>query len=121
MRAFQFWLLVLGATLVSLLMMKNVFIAREFNRQQHELIHSEQMANAEPQYENAWKTLAMHIYEKSKADPALAQVLKNNDVQVRSDESTAPAPDSSATPSPGTSPMPSVPAKAPTATPATTP
>ena len=113
MRSFQFWILVLGATLVSLLMMKNVFIAREFNKQQHELVQREQMAAAAPQYETAWKTLAMHIFEKSKTDPALAILLKNADVQVRSDEPATPSADSSNTPSPATSSMPSVPAKAP--------
>ena len=118
MRSFQFWILVLGATLVSLLMMKNVFIARAFNREQRQLVQDTQMADAAPQYETAWKTLAMHIYEKSKTDPALAIVLKNADVQVRSDE--PPAPDASTTPSPSTTAMPSVPAKAPS-TPAATP
>jgi hypothetical protein len=113
MRAFQFWILVLGATLVSLLMMKNVFIAHAFNREQRVLVQSEQMAAAAPEYETAWKTLAMHIYEKSRSDPTLADVLKNAAVQVRSEAS--PTPDAGATPAPvpPTAPMPSVPPKAP--------
>jgi hypothetical protein len=111
MRSFQFWILVLGATLVSLLMMKNVFIARAFNREQRQLVQNQQMADAASQYETAWKTLAMHIYEKSKADPSLAEILKNAAVQVRSE--TTPAPEAGATPAASPSPMSSVPPKAP--------
>ncbi len=101
----------MGATLVSLLMMKNVFIARSFNREQRQLVQDQQMADAAPQYETAWKTLAMHIYEKSKTDPALAELLKNADVQVRAEET--PAPGTESTPAPGTPGLPPVPGKSP--------
>ena len=111
MRSFQFWILVVGATLVSLLMIKNVFIAREFNRTQHQLVQDGEMAAAAPQYETAWKTLAMHIYEKSKTDPALAAILKNAAVQIRSDATSSTNADAATPPAPATSVTPSVPGK----------
>ena len=113
MRAFQFWILVLGATLVSLLMIKNVFIIRALNKQQRLLIQSEQMASAAPQYENAWKTLAMHVYQSSRNDPTLAAVLKNAAVQVRSEASANPDAGTTLAPSPATAPLTPAPVKMP--------
>jgi hypothetical protein len=114
MRTFQFWLLVLGSTLVSALMIKQIFLSRELNQAQRVLIDSQQLAASAPEYENAWQQLAKHIYLASRQDPTLAAVLKTAAVEVRTKPSdNSGAPSTTSTSAPATGPMPSVPAKAP--------
>jgi hypothetical protein len=82
MRAAQFWILLLGSSFVSVLLIKQIFLNRDFNQEQRVLVESQQTASTGPAYENAWKQLALHIYQGSRQDPALAEVLKKENVEI---------------------------------------
>ncbi len=90
MRVLQFWILVLGSTLVSALMIKQIFLTRDLDQEQRLFVDSQETAATEPGYENAWHKVAIHIYLASRQDPALAQVLKDNGIQVRQGEPAKP-------------------------------
>jgi uncharacterized membrane protein (UPF0182 family) len=95
MRTFQFWLLTIGSIFVSLLYLEQVYLSRSIYQQQRLLMESQQIASYGPSYQNSWKQLAMRVYQASKQDDALADVLKRNDIaiQVSHPEPTpAPAP-----------------------------
>jgi len=115
MRSFQFWVLLLGSTFVSSLLIKQIFLSRALNQEQRILADSQEMADSATTYENAWKQLALHIFQASRQDPALAQVLKNDNVEIH----TGPAGGEGSPPEAAPS-LPSVPAKAPVAPPRAT-
>jgi len=107
--------LVVGSSLVSLMMIKQISLSRELNQQQGVLIESEETASTATTYQTAWQKLAMAIYESSRQDPNFAAVLKNANVEIHA----RPSPISGAlnpadSPSPDSTLVPSVPAKAPT-------
>jgi hypothetical protein len=110
MRAFQFWVLVFASIFVSGLMIKQIFLSREVNQQQRTLADCQEVVNHGAAYENAWKQLAMRIYQSSRQDPALAAILKYENVEVHAN----PAANAGST-TPTTAP--SVPQKAPLAPP----
>jgi hypothetical protein len=84
MRALQFWILLLGSSFVSILYVKQIFLSRDLNQVQRLLVESQEMISQGATYENAWKQLAMHIYQGGRQDPALAEVLKLENVDVHS-------------------------------------
>ena len=103
MRAFQFWILLLGSFVVSVLMIKHIFLEREINKARAELVDSQETANTGPAFENAWKQLAMRVFEDSRQDTALNELLKKDGVQVRANpaaDGTNQAPSASAPPLP---------------------
>jgi len=104
MRTFQFWVLIFASTVVSGLMLKQVFLMRELNQLQRTLAESQQVVKDGSSYENAWKQLAMRMYQMGHQDPAIIDLLKKEDVEVRT--SAPPAPPS--TPAPSTSSKPTV-------------
>jgi len=110
MRKFQFWTLVLGSSLVSLLMIKQIFLSRELNQEQSVLISSEETAASAQTYQTAWQKLATAIYQASRQDPAFAAVLKNSAVEIHTKPTQVPG----GTSVPPSS-LPSAPAKAPVA------
>jgi len=83
MRAIQFWILLLGSSLVSVLLIKQIFLSRALNVEQRVLLDSQEVASTGNEYESAWKQLAIHIYQASHQDPALTEVLKNENVMVQ--------------------------------------
>jgi len=108
MRAFQFWILVLGSTLVSILMIKQIFLNRSINEERRLLAESQQTFSEGGNFENAWKQLAMHIYQTGKDDPALIDVLKKANIDVHPTPNpnavSTPAPTPSASPNPPATP-----------------
>jgi hypothetical protein len=90
MRALQFWILLLGSTVVSILLIKQVFLSRSLYQQERVLADSQQSAQSGQAYENGWKQLAVHIYEVSPADPALGAVLKTENIVIHAHSSSAP-------------------------------
>jgi hypothetical protein len=72
-----------GSTLVSAVMIKQIFLLRELNQKQRQLVENQAFAATAQEYGNAWQTLAMHIYQSSRQDPAFAAILKEADVDVR--------------------------------------
>jgi hypothetical protein len=108
MRAFQFWVLLLASSFVSVLMIKEIFLSRQLNLAERVYVDNQQTASTATGYEQAWKQLAVRIFESSRQDPLLADVLKNEKVEIHPNASTG-APTAPAT-TPG---APSTPAKAP--------
>jgi len=92
MRTLQFWILVIISTLVSALMIKQIFLTRAMDNKLQDLAEAQQAAETGPGYENAWKHLAMRLFQASHEgqDVALLQVLKNADVEVRSNAAHPP-------------------------------
>jgi hypothetical protein len=82
MRGFQFWILVLGSSLVSILLIKQIFLNHALRQEQRLLVDSQEAASNGPAFESAWKQLAVHIYQVGRQDPALLQVLKKENVGV---------------------------------------
>jgi hypothetical protein len=96
MRTFQYWALVLLSSLVSILMIKEIFLTRALKQQQLDLVDSQQTASTAQGFENAWQKVAMKIFEVGRQDPGLIQLLKSANVEVRS---TPPGePNAAATP-----------------------
>ncbi len=58
-----------GSTLVSAVMIKQIFLLRELNQKQRQLVENQAFAATAQEYGNAWQTLAMHIYQSSRQDP----------------------------------------------------
>jgi hypothetical protein len=82
MRALQFWILLLGSSLVSVLLIKQIFLSRDLNQEQRLLVDSRETVSQGSGFENLWKQLAIHIYQASRQDPALVEVLKNEKVEI---------------------------------------
>jgi hypothetical protein len=91
MRRFQFWLLVIGSTLVSLLMIKQIFLSRALNHEQRTLIECQETAGSAQTYQTAWQKLAMAIFESSRQDPEFAAVLKSANVEIHTKPNSLPA------------------------------
>jgi len=89
----------LASTIVCGLMIKQIFLTRELNQLQRTLLESQDVVSQGSSYENAWKQLATHIYQASRQDPALADILRKENVAVHEN---APAPTQPAPPAPGT-------------------
>jgi len=84
MRSLQFWVLLLGSVVVSFFLIKLAFLSRSVTQKQRDLVETQETVASASTYENAWKQLALHIYSASSQDPALAQVLKNENVEIHS-------------------------------------
>lgn len=103
MKKFQFWILLLSSAFVSVLMIKQIFLSKAIVAEQRTLIDNTETASMDQGYQNTWRQLAVHIYQASRQDPALAAVLKNENVDVGTTPPPAP---SSKTPSPAPAPHP---------------
>jgi hypothetical protein len=108
MRTAQFWILLLSSCFISVLYIKQIFLSRDLNHQQRNLVDSQQVISDGSEYENAWKQLALHMYEASKDDPALTGILKKENIDIRPKEKAAPLPSNPPTTSPA---QPSAPPK----------
>ena len=99
MRRFQYWLLVVGSTIVSLLMVKQIFLSRDLNHEQRILIDCQDTASTATTYQTAWQKLAMAIFEASRQDPEFAAVLKNSGVEIHTKPTGANSSSGSSAPS----------------------
>jgi hypothetical protein len=90
MRALQFWILMLCSTIVAGLMIKEIFLTRELNQLQRSLSESQDVVSQGSAYQNAWKQLATRIFQASHQDPALAEVLRKENVAVHQNTQAAP-------------------------------
>lgn len=88
MRSFQFYVLLFSALIVSALMVKQIFLSRAIYTEQHLLVDNEEIASTGEAYQSTWKQLAVHIYQESRQDPALAAILTKEKVAI----STTPPP-----------------------------
>ena len=83
MRTFQFWILIFASIVVSGLMIKQVFLMRELNQLERTLSDSQQVVKDGTNFENAWKQLAMRLYQAGAQDQAVLDLLKKDNVEVR--------------------------------------
>jgi hypothetical protein len=98
----------LFSLLVAALLVKQIFLSRDLAHAQTNLIDNQEEASQAGQFENAWQKLAMALYQAGPEDPALLEILKKENIGIKS---RVPPP-SSLLPS-TTSPESPVPAKAP--------
>lgn len=82
MRALQFWILLFGSFFVSGVLIKEIFLSRTIAQEHRVLVDSQETAASGPAWENAWKQVALRIYPASLKDPALADVLKSEKIEV---------------------------------------
>jgi hypothetical protein len=97
MRAFQFWILIVGSICVTGLLIKQVLLNREIDYQQRLLVDNEETISDATKYSDAWRDLAVAVFSNSRQDPTLAAVLKDENVGI-----SLMAPDSSSTNAPST-------------------
>jgi hypothetical protein len=94
MKSAQYWILILCSILVSALLLKQILVTRALDQKQRQLVDCQETASTGPGYENAWKQLAIHIYQASHQDPGLTQLLKDQNVEIHqkldADSGTAP-------------------------------
>jgi hypothetical protein len=99
MRALQFWILLLGSSFVSFLFITQIFLTRSLIQEQRVLAESRETVSQGAEYENVWHQLATRIYQAGNQDPALADILKKENIAVHPNASTsagsAPAPPAS--------------------------
>jgi hypothetical protein len=111
MRSIQFGILIILSSIISILYIKQIFLSRDLDAEQRQLVDYQETASSSPTYENGWKQLALHIYQASGADPDLVAVLKKENVVIHTSPQAAPDPASGAPPSvPGVNPLPPPPA-----------
>jgi len=82
MRTFQFWILIFASTVVCGLMLKQVFLMRELTQLERTMSESQDTIKNGSQFENAWKQLAMRLYQTGQHDPAILDLLKKENVEV---------------------------------------
>jgi len=92
MKHLQFWILLVGSLFVCALYVEQIYLSRAISQQQQILYSSQQAASLGVTYNSSWKQLATRVYEMSRQDPALADVLKRNQIGIQDPAtSTAPA------------------------------
>jgi hypothetical protein len=113
MRPLQYWILVFGSSFVSILLIREVFLSRDFTQAQSRLAESQEVVSQGAAFENAWKQVAVRIYEVGSHDPALMQLLKKENVGIHTEPAanggSAPASTSSAPPASSETPVAPVP------------
>jgi len=92
MRGLQFWILLLGSSFVSILLIKEISLSRALYQEERQLADSQETAAAGQGYETAWKQLAIHLYQASHQDPTLSDVLKTEKIVIRTTTSPTPVP-----------------------------
>jgi hypothetical protein len=109
MKAFQFWILILISLFVSGTMIEQVFLTRKLNIVQRTLVDDQEIIGQGPSFENAWQKLALALYQVGSQDPAVLELLRNDNVGIRPktpEAAQAPAP---STATPPKAPVPVVP------------
>ena len=99
----------MGSSLVSVLLIKQIFLGRALDQERRLLVDCQETVSTGPGFENAWKQLAIHIYQVGRQDPALAEVLKKENVEIHSNAAagvgSAGAPPRSAPPASSKTPV----------------
>ncbi len=106
MRALQFWILLFGSILTSGFLIKEIFLSRSLSLEERTFSESQQTVSSGTTYENAWKQLAIHIYQASRQDPDFAAVLKNENVVIHAGPASTPPASPSAAPVSSKAPVP---------------
>jgi hypothetical protein len=109
MRALQFWILVLGSSFVSILFVREIFLSRDLTDDQRQLVADQETVSQGAAFENAWKQIAIRIYQVGNQDPALMELLKQENVGIHADAApnagSAPASAPSAPPTSSQTPI----------------
>jgi len=104
MRSLHFWILLVGSIIVCALYFEQIYLSRELYQQQRFLVDSQQIASMGAAYESSWKQLATRLYQESRQDEAMAEVLKRNQIAIQVNK---PGSASAPVPAPTTAPAPS--------------
>ena len=116
MRNFQFWILLLGSFVITGLMVKEILLSRAVFAQQRVLVDEQETSSMAAAYQNTWKQLAVHIYQASRQDPALADLLKKDHVTISTTPPAKTPPPAPAPAAPASAPAPATSTPAPTTT-----
>jgi len=96
MKNLRFWILLGGSLCVCALYLLQIYLSQKIFAEQRMLMQGQQFASMSGTYEASWKQLATRLYQVSSKDPALAEVLKRNNIAIQANKSgateTAPAP-----------------------------
>jgi hypothetical protein len=90
----QFWILLITASVISVLLVSQIFISRAIIHEQRYLIDQREAAEAAPYYKQAWQDLAVQVWKGSGQDPSLIGLLKSEGIGVRQGPPPATAPGS---------------------------
>jgi hypothetical protein len=88
----QYWILLIAAGLISVLLVAQIFISRAIIHEQHFLIDQREAAESGPYYKQAWQDLAVQVWRGSAQDPALIDLLKSEGIGVHQGPPPASAP-----------------------------
>jgi hypothetical protein len=107
----QYWILLIAAGVISVLLVAQIFISRAIVHEQHFLIDQREAAEAGPYYKQAWQDLAVQVWKGSAQDPALLDLLKSEGIGVHQGlpPGTAPAATNAAPATPSSASMPGTP------------
>jgi len=97
------------SVIIGLMLLKQVSLTRELYDQEHDLGDSEEVASAANAYDNAWKQLAIRIFETGRNDPDLMDVLKAQGIGIREGKSGETSPADTMSPAPAPAPAPPAP------------
>jgi hypothetical protein len=90
MGGIKFWILLVGSLVVCALYLEQIYLSRAIDQQQRILLEAQQFASLGPTYENSWKQLATRVYQMSRNDKALVEVLKRNQIAVQVNPPVSP-------------------------------
>ena len=82
MRSTQFWVLLLASLVVTILYFKEITLSRGILHEQKLLVDDHETADTAATYETAWRDLALRVYQGSRQDPALMDLLNSENVKV---------------------------------------
>ena len=91
LRGIQFWLLIACSTAAALLMIKQALLARQIIHEERFVIDQRRATENDEAYQNTWRVIASVVWKASGTDPALAELLKSENITVR--QKAAPAVD----------------------------
>jgi len=107
MKNLRFWILLGGSVSVCALYLFQIYLSQKIFTEQRILMQGQQFASMEGTYEASWKQLATRLYQVSSKDPALAEVLKRNNIAIQPGKpGTTGAAPSIPTPPPMPAPVP---------------
>lgn len=78
----RFWILMLASLAACALYFEQIYLSQEINRQQAALMDRQRMITLGASYENSWRRLAARIFQLGQKDPALAEVLKREQIDA---------------------------------------
>jgi hypothetical protein len=104
MRALQFWILLLGSVVISVLLIKEIFLNRSLYQKERDLADSQEIAATGPGYQNAWKQVAVRVFQIGHGDPALTAALKSESIVIHTNPGAESGTNSETTPAPPTLP-----------------